>query len=65
MKKDLEARTKRLALSIVELVGKLPHYKASDVIGYQLPKSGTSIGANYREATRARSRNDFIHKIEI
>jgi hypothetical protein len=35
MKKDLEARTKRLALSIVELVGKLPHYKASDVIGYQ------------------------------
>ena len=65
MKKDLEARTKRFALSIVELVGKLPHCKASDVIGYQLLKSGTSIGANYREASRARSRDDFIHKIGI
>jgi four helix bundle protein len=35
------------------------------VIGYQLLKSGTSIGANYREATRAQSRDDFIHKIGI
>jgi len=65
MKKDLEARTKRFALSIIELVGKLPHCKASDVIGYQLLQSGTSIGANYREASRARSRDDFIHKIGI
>src|SRR5258707_8188011 len=65
MKNDLETRTKRFALSIIELVGKLPHCKASDLIGYQLPKSGTSIGANYREAGRARSRDDFIHKIGI
>ena len=65
MKNDLETRTKRFALSIIELVGKLPHSKASDVIGYQLLKSGTSIGANYREASRARSRDDFIHKIGI
>jgi len=35
------------------------------VIGYQLLKSGTSIGANYREATRAQSRDDFIHKIGV
>jgi four helix bundle protein len=65
MKKDLETRTKRFALSIIRLVGKLPRNKASDVIGYQLLKSGTSIGANYREAGRARSRDDFIHKIAI
>src|SRR5258708_28609084 len=65
MKNDLETRTKRFALSIIELVGKLPHCKASDLIGYQLLKSGTSIGANYREASRAQSRDDFIHKIGI
>jgi four helix bundle protein len=65
MKNDLETRTKRFAFSIIELVGKLPHCKASDVIGYQLLKSGTSIGANYREAARAQSRDDFIHKIGI
>jgi hypothetical protein len=65
MKNDLETRTKRFALSIIELVGKLPHCKASEVIGYQLLKSGTSIGANYREATRAQSRDDFIYKIGI
>ena len=65
MKNDLETRTKRFALSIIELVGKLPQCKASDVIGYQLLKSGTSIGANYREATRAQSCDDFIHKIGI
>jgi four helix bundle protein len=65
MKNDLEERTKLFALSIIELVGKLPHCTASDVIGYQLLKSGTSIGANDREASRARSRDDFIHKIGI
>jgi four helix bundle protein len=43
----------------------MPHCKASDVIGYQLLKSGTSIGANYRGTARAQSRNDFIHKIGI
>jgi four helix bundle protein len=36
-----------------------------DVLGYQLLKAGTSIGANYREANRAESKNDFIHKIGI
>jgi four helix bundle protein len=65
MKKELETRTKRFALIIIQLVAKLPRSKASDVIGYQLLKSGTSIGANYREANRARSRDDFIHKIAI
>jgi len=65
MKKELEARTKRFALRIINLIGDLPKAKAADVLGYQLLKSGTSIGANYREANRAQSREDFIHKIAI
>lgn len=65
MKKELEARTKRFALSIIQVVGKLPRTKASDVIGYQLLKGGTSIGANYREVNRAQSHDDFIHKVAI
>jgi four helix bundle protein len=65
MKKELEARTKRFALSIIQLVGKLPRSKTSDVTGYQVLKSGTSIGANYREANRAESHDDFIHKLAL
>jgi four helix bundle protein len=65
LKQELEARTKRFALSVIQLVGKLPRGKASDVVGYQLLKSGTSIGANYREANRAQSHEDFIHKVAI
>ena len=65
LKQELEARTKRFALSVIELVSKLPRGKASDVIGHQLLKSGTSIGANYREANRAQSHEDFIHKVAI
>jgi four helix bundle protein len=65
MKKELEARTKRFALSIIHVMEKLPRSKTADVIGYQLLKSGTSIGANYREANRAQSRDDFIHKVGI
>lgn len=65
MKKELEARTKRFALDIIQLVSKLRRGKTSDVIGYQLLKSGTSIGANYREVNRAQSHDDFIHKLAI
>ena len=65
LKKELETRTKRFALSIVLLVSKLPRGKASDVIGYQVLKSGNSIGANYREVNRAQSHEDFIHKVAI
>ena len=53
------------ALQVIRFVARLPKNKVSDVIGYQLAKSGTSIGANYREANRAESRNDFIHKIAL
>jgi len=64
-KKELEKRTKGFALHVVRFVSDLPKSKATDVMGYQLLKSGTSIGANHREANRAESRNDFIHKIAI
>jgi four helix bundle protein len=65
MKKELEIRTKRFALEIIRFVGHLRKTKIADVLGYQLLRSGTSIGANYREANRAQSREDFIHKIAI
>jgi four helix bundle protein len=52
-------------LQTIELVEKLPKKKSADILGYQLLKSGTSVGANYREANRAESRDDFIHKIAI
>jgi len=64
-KNELEARTKRFALSIIAFVGGLPKNRITDVLGYQLLKSGTSIGANYREARCAESIDDFIHKIGI
>ena len=63
MKNDLEIRTKKFALAVIDLVSKLRKTKVADVIGYQLLRSGTSIGANYREAARALSHDDFIHKI--
>jgi four helix bundle protein len=65
MQNELELRTKRFALAVIELIGRLPKSKTTDVLGHQLLKSGTSIGANYRKAVRAQSRDDFIHKISI
>ena len=64
-KHELERRTKAFAVKVIQFVQDLPKNKVSDVLGYQLLKSGTSVGANYREANRAQSRADFIHKISI
>lgn len=64
-KHELERRTKKFAVSVIRFVEDLPKNKISDVLGYQLLKSGTSVGANYREANRAESRADFVHKIGI
>ena len=64
-KADLEKRTKQFALKIIEFVATLPQTRTCAVIEYQLVKAGTSVGANYREANRAESRADFIHKIAI
>ena len=63
--KELEERTKIFATDVIHFVAKFPKTKALDVISYQLLKSATSIGANYREATRAESKIDFIHKLGI
>lgn len=62
---ELEKRTKRFALKIIAFAATLPQSKAGGIIEYQLVKAGTSVGANYREANRAESRADFIHKIAI
>src|SRR3989442_9238248 len=64
-KLELEKRTKQFALKIIAFAATLPVGRIGDVIKYQLVKAGTSVGANYREANRAESRNDFIHKIAI
>ena len=64
-KLELEKRTMQFALKVIAFVATLPKNKAGDVVGYQLVKAGTSVGANYREANRGESRNDFIHKIGI
>jgi four helix bundle protein len=64
-KLELEKRTKQFALKIIAFVATLPQTKSCAIIEYQLVKAGTSVGANYREANRAESRPDFIHKIGI
>ena len=63
--KQLEIRTKKFAISIIKLSVSLPDTPESKVIRYQVIKSGTSIGANYREANRSRSKADFVNKIKI
>ncbi|MGP8198327.1 MAG: four helix bundle protein [Limisphaerales bacterium] len=61
--KDLRERTKSFARRIIRLFAALPRNTASQILGRQLLRSGTSIGANYREANRARSKPEFIAKV--
>ncbi len=63
-KSDLRERTKAFALRIIRLYGALPKTTEAQVIGKQLLRAGTSIGAHYREAQRVKSDADFISKIE-
>ncbi|WP_456378989.1 four helix bundle protein [Lutibacter sp.] len=63
--KQLEKRTKDFAISIIKLSVILPSTSEGKVLKNQLTKSGTSIGANYREANRSRSKADFKNKIKI
>jgi len=63
--KELDGRAKAFALRVIRLVGSLPRSSIADVLGKQLLRSGTSIGANYREARRARSKPDFAAKVGI
>lgn len=61
----LESRTKKFAIKIIKLSSLLPDSVEGKVIRNQITKSGTSIGANYREANRSRSKPDFVNKISI
>src|SRR5271166_6410094 len=61
---DLRARTKAFALRVIRLYVSIPKTTEAQVIGKQLLRSGTSVGAHYREACRARSSAEFVSKIE-
>ena len=63
--KELEQRTKQFAIDIIRLSVTLPNTPEGRTIRTQLTKAGTSVGANYREANRARSKADFRNKISI
>ena len=65
MKHQIASRMKHLAVETIRLVEGLPGTGTRDIIGRQLIRSVTSVGANYRAACRARSRADFIAKIAI
>jgi four helix bundle protein len=62
---ELKRRTKDFALGCIKIVEALPGTRTADVIGRQLLRSATSVGANYRAACRAKSRRDFAYKVDI
>ena len=59
---DLRERTKQFGLRVVRMFSRLPKTTEAQLLGKQILRSGTSIGANYREAYRARSKSEFIAK---
>jgi len=63
--KLLEKRTLKFSIDIIKFSASLPKTTESLVIRNQITKSGTSVGANYREANRSRSKRDFKNKIKI
>jgi four helix bundle protein len=60
--RDLQERTKRFALSIIQIFSVIPRTAEAQVLGKQMLRSGTSVGANYREAYRGRSKAEFVAK---
>jgi four helix bundle protein len=62
---NLKRRTKRFGLEVIRLVEKLPKDETCRILGRQLLRSGTSVGANYRAACRAKSSADFISKLGL
>jgi four helix bundle protein len=62
---ELKRRTKAFGLSVIKLVDQLPRTRSANVIGNQLVRSATSVGANYRAACRARSKSEFAAKLGI
>src|SRR3954469_24525026 len=65
MQKDLEQRTKQFALAVIRFTAALPRTREADILGRQLLRAATSVGANYREANRGVSRADFANKMGI
>ena len=63
MSSDLKERTKAFALRIIRLYSALPNTSVAQVLGNQVLRSGTSVGAHYREAQRARSTAEFVSKL--
>ncbi len=61
----IKKRTKQIGLEIISFTGKIPNTHSGNVITRQIIRSGTSIGANYRAAIRAKSNADFIYKLKI
>lgn len=61
---DLRKRTTAFALRIIRMVSVLPSSMEANVLGKQVLRSGTSVGAQYREACRSRSTAEFISKME-
>src|SRR5947209_20427441 len=59
---DLRERTKRFGLRVLRMFSRLPKTAEAQVLGKQMLRSGTSVGANYREAYRGRSKAEFISK---
>jgi four helix bundle protein len=62
---EFKKRTKDIALRIIKVVETLPRTWSAEIIGKQLLRSGTSVGANYRAACRAKSTADILHKLSI
>jgi len=62
---EFKERTKALALRVIRLVEALPKSRTTAVIGKQMLRCGTSVGANYRAACRAKSRADFAFKMSL
>jgi four helix bundle protein len=62
---DLRTRTKQYALRVIRLYAALPGAVPAQVMGKQLLRAGTSVGAHYREASRSRSDAEFISKLEV
>jgi four helix bundle protein len=65
MKNDLDKRLFRFAIDVLKMLSTLKGSKETDVIKYQLSKSATSSGANYRESQAGSSRADFTNKVAI
>jgi four helix bundle protein len=62
---ELKKRTKAFGVRVIRLVDLLPESRTTNIIARQIVRSGTSVGANYRAACRAKSRPDFVNKLRI